>query len=305
MVAFADTCESEAPSRPSSFGSVVVVAVEDDGADAGGHFSASRVGSDDQGKATFTGYIADNETGLLHARARQYSPTLGRFVSRDPIGYVSGTSLYRAYFVPGRLDPNGTIERDDSDYDENGNPIVPPTWSMEDFWRRYLSRDGAEVRLSETGLVNRWRNLVQDQLNSNIGTEMRSRIPGPVCSDYPQNYSGSISFPVFTPHGLARLGSLDMHSSMLDPMYAIGNSQITCEYKCSMKTTCVPCCDPPSPWITFKPESASISCQLDCHMRDHFEDPFDLGVNVGRSYEINYDFFQSWNGTKTYKGCKK
>lgn len=33
---------------------------------------------------TFTGYITDNETGLLHARARQYSPTLGRFVGRDP-----------------------------------------------------------------------------------------------------------------------------------------------------------------------------------------------------------------------------
>lgn len=33
----------------------------------------------------FTGYITDNETGLLHARARQYSPTLGRFVGRDMI----------------------------------------------------------------------------------------------------------------------------------------------------------------------------------------------------------------------------
>jgi RHS repeat-associated protein len=32
----------------------------------------------------FTGYITDNETGLLFARARMYSPTLGRFVSRDP-----------------------------------------------------------------------------------------------------------------------------------------------------------------------------------------------------------------------------
>jgi len=33
----------------------------------------------------FTGYIADGETGLLHARARQFSPELGRFIGRDPV----------------------------------------------------------------------------------------------------------------------------------------------------------------------------------------------------------------------------
>lgn len=31
----------------------------------------------------FTGYIIDHESSLLHARARPYSPTLGRFVGRD------------------------------------------------------------------------------------------------------------------------------------------------------------------------------------------------------------------------------
>lgn len=56
----------------------------------------------------FTGYIVDQETGLLHARARQYSPTLGRFIGRDPKGYVDGLSLYSAYFVPNHLDPTGT-----------------------------------------------------------------------------------------------------------------------------------------------------------------------------------------------------
>ncbi len=37
-----------------------------------------------------------------------YHAALGRFISRDPIGYVDGMSLYRAYFVPGALDPEGT-----------------------------------------------------------------------------------------------------------------------------------------------------------------------------------------------------
>lgn len=87
----------------------------------------------------FTGYIADNESGLLYARARMYSPTLGRFISRDPWmlvpltgrtvevkglygtkasyywgpnakdGYHDGYGLYGAYFVPNRSDPTGEI----------------------------------------------------------------------------------------------------------------------------------------------------------------------------------------------------
>jgi RHS repeat-associated protein len=57
----------------------------------------------------FRGYFADEGTGLLHARNRQYSPTLGRFVGRDPLKYVDGYSLYAAYFVPDMTDPEGTI----------------------------------------------------------------------------------------------------------------------------------------------------------------------------------------------------
>ena len=57
----------------------------------------------------FTGYIADNETGLLHARARQYSPTLGRFVGRDSEGYIDGYSLYFPFAFPNGLDPSGNM----------------------------------------------------------------------------------------------------------------------------------------------------------------------------------------------------
>ena len=60
----------------------------------------------------FTGYITDSETGLHHARARQYSPTLGRFVGRDPLKYVDGASLYSAYFVPNHVDPSGQNQQE-------------------------------------------------------------------------------------------------------------------------------------------------------------------------------------------------
>jgi len=68
----------------------------------------------------FTGYISDQETGLMHARGRYYSGVLGSFISRDPIGdpdplwnanpiqYADGLSLYGAFFAPNNTDPFGT-----------------------------------------------------------------------------------------------------------------------------------------------------------------------------------------------------
>ena len=44
---------------------------------------------------------------LRYKRARYYSAQLGRFISRDPIGFADGHNLYRAYFVPGTMDPTG------------------------------------------------------------------------------------------------------------------------------------------------------------------------------------------------------
>jgi len=55
----------------------------------------------------FCGMYLDKETGLYYARFRMYSPTLGRFISRDPIGYIDGMSLYAGYFVPNYTDPSG------------------------------------------------------------------------------------------------------------------------------------------------------------------------------------------------------
>ena len=55
---------------------------------------------------TYTGRRLD-PSGLMYFRARYYSPQLGQFISRDPLGYVDGVSQYRGYFVPNGMDPFG------------------------------------------------------------------------------------------------------------------------------------------------------------------------------------------------------
>ena len=56
----------------------------------------------------FTGRYLDAETGLWYFRARYFSTEMGRFVSRDPLGYVDGMSMYAGYFAQYfEIDPTG------------------------------------------------------------------------------------------------------------------------------------------------------------------------------------------------------
>jgi RHS repeat-associated protein len=57
-------------------------------------WSATRSTSSVGNSILFAGYVADAETGNYLARNRYYQPTLARWISRDPAGYVDGMSLY-------------------------------------------------------------------------------------------------------------------------------------------------------------------------------------------------------------------
>ncbi len=55
----------------------------------------------------YTGRYLDGGS-LWYFRARYFDDQMGRFISRDPIGYVDGTSLYAGYFAERlRVDPTG------------------------------------------------------------------------------------------------------------------------------------------------------------------------------------------------------
>jgi RHS repeat-associated protein len=71
----------------------------------------------------YTGRRYDAEIGLWYFRARYFDAELGRFVSRDPLGYVDGMSMYRGYFVPTAMDPSGWFSCDEDCSKYNGSGV--------------------------------------------------------------------------------------------------------------------------------------------------------------------------------------
>jgi len=55
------------------------------------------------------GYYTNAATNDIYVRARTYEPVTGRWLSMDPLGFVDGPNLYRAYFMPGSVDPSGLV----------------------------------------------------------------------------------------------------------------------------------------------------------------------------------------------------
>ena len=67
----------------------------------------ARATSSFENRYTYTGREWDPTLRLYHFRARWLEPKAGRFIGRDPLGYVDGMGLYGAYLGLSNFDPSG------------------------------------------------------------------------------------------------------------------------------------------------------------------------------------------------------
>ncbi len=88
------------------------ISIADDGkSSSGGVGEAGLFSRGVRNSVGYCGYIFNEDSGLYTVRFRTYSPTLGRWLERDPAGYVDGANLYQS--VGGsplsRNDPDGRL----------------------------------------------------------------------------------------------------------------------------------------------------------------------------------------------------
>ena len=139
----------------------------------------------------FTGRERDDFTGLMHYRARQYDPKLGRFISEDPIGFAGGDINLYGYVLN-----RPTMFRDPLG-------LQVPIWDH--YWYWHYSKKCAESGIEKACEINRANGnpemLAQEAFNRGVGSISGLRFKvGYAENEYcrlAESYAGSVLADTF------------------------------------------------------------------------------------------------------------
>ena len=279
----------------------------------------------------YCGYRFDPESGLYHVRNRMYHPTLGRWLQRDPAGYVDGLNLYEyVRSWPCTLtDATGLF---DQGYDptepigiwppempwDPGKPGYPGDpgashWETIDFIIHYIGRSGKPVDLKDIGLFELWRKWVANDI-ANLAQKARNKAftkgfrMGVSCSNPSVAVSGSVSDDTWTPSGEGYPTPLLLIMPIFDPLFSVGAGRLHIDYTGTITAECKECCDGSTRVVRYVAELA-----LSFHYRDEFSNPFGIGGPfhpkgpgtdiLGTPYPITADWTERVTSIHKAGGC--
>jgi RHS repeat-associated protein len=271
------------------------IAIADDGkSSSGGVGEAGLFAKGVRNGVGYCGYMFNDESGLYTVRFRSYSPTLGRWLERDPAGYVDGMGLYE--YVRGgpiaAVDPWG-LQAAPPDWDherdmdalgvpmflENFSPWGPklPVWILPEEQMEILMRKYSQQHVA--GMESKVKRRLEERLSRNARAACdisKLIVPGGV-----PGFDGEmeLEFPLVDDDGaidrLAGHWSSPLWGHLFGKPGAwtmvLNQWSYEASAKCrvSVKVTC--CGDGKVRIRGF------ASCELDYLLKDKFENPLDIG----------------------------